>query len=150
MTHINHLTKFAVFSAPVPTEEEPVRKIIVLTLERKDATVDGKSYILDAPPFLDTKANRTLAPVRFISEALGAEVAWVGETRQVVIRDGDKEIMLTIGSAEVLVNGERQTIDSAPELHPPGRTFVPLRFVSETLGAQVDYVHETRVITIVK
>ena len=39
----------------------------------------------------------------------------------------------------VQVNGEKQIIDCTPEIMPPGRTFVPLRFVSETLEAEVIY-----------
>jgi uncharacterized repeat protein (TIGR02543 family) len=126
------------------------RLAIVLTIGGTDIMVDGKQYAMDTAPYINADAGRTLVPVRFVSEALGAEVDWLGETRQVMIKDDGKEIILTIGSTEVLVNGAQQTIDCAPELLPPGRTFVPLRFVGETLGAQVDYVHETRVITIVK
>jgi hypothetical protein len=126
------------------------RLAIVLTIGGTDIMVNGEQYAMDTAPYINADAGRTLVPVRFVSEALGAEVDWVGETRQVVIRDGGKEIILTIGSTEVLVNGAQQTIDCAPEVLPPGRTFVPLRFAGEALGAQVDYVHETRVITIVK
>lgn len=147
VTHINHLTKFAVFSSPVP---EPVRKVIVLTLGRQAATVDGSPYTLDAVPFVDTGANRTLVPIRFVSEALGAGVGWLANIGQVVIKDGGQEIILTIGSRDVLVNGVKQAIDCAPVVVPPGRAFVPLRFVSETLGATVDYDPATGQITVIR
>ena len=88
-------------------------------------------------------------PVRFISEAMGAEVNWVPETRQAIITDEKKQIILTIGSKDVLVNGEKQTIDCAAIINSD-RTYVPLRFVSETLEAQVDYNGETKEITITK
>jgi hypothetical protein len=147
VTHVNHLTKFAVFSAPVP---EPVKKVIVLTLGRQAATVDGSPYTLDAVPFVDTGANRTLVPIRFVSEALGAGVDWLAHTGQVVIKDGGRELVLTTGSRDVLVNGVKQTIDCAPVVFPPGRTFVPLRFVSETLGATVDYDPATGQISVTR
>ncbi|MBE0467198.1 MAG: copper amine oxidase N-terminal domain-containing protein [Candidatus Desulforudis sp.] len=56
-----------------------------------------------------------------------------------VITDGDTEIILTIGSQVALVNGQQVLVDCAAELHPPGRTFVPLRFVAEFLGARVHW-----------
>ena len=80
-----------------------------------------------------------MVPGRLVSDAVGADVGWDPETRKVTITDGGKEIILTIGSTAVQINGATQTIDCAPEIVPPGRTFVPLRFVSETLEADVVY-----------
>ncbi|MGB9846734.1 MAG: copper amine oxidase N-terminal domain-containing protein, partial [Desulfotomaculales bacterium] len=82
---------------------------------------------LDAAPYVDTPANRTLVPVRFVSEALGAEVEWSAETRQVTVKDGNREIVLTAGSASALVDGRATALDCAPVVLPPGRTFVPFR-----------------------
>lgn len=59
-----------------------------------------------------------------------------------------KEIILTIDSATVSLNGERFQIDVTPRILPPGRTFVPLRFISETLGATVTWDEDDRSITI--
>jgi hypothetical protein len=126
------------------------KKVIKLTVGMLKATLDGKSYTLDAEPFINLKANRTMAPVRFISEALGARVEWQEATRQVVITDGGTEIVLTVGSDEVLVNGQALTLDCPVELLPPGRSFLPLRFVSETLGATVDWDANTQGITITR
>jgi hypothetical protein len=87
-------------------------------------------------------------PVRFVSEALKAQVGWDPDTKQVTITAGEKEVILTIGSSEVSVNGRAETIDCPPEIVPPGRTFVPIRFVSEILGAEVDYNPDTRQVII--
>ena len=66
-------------------------------------------------------------------------------------RDGQQvEIILTISSNQVLVNETPVTLDCPAEVLPPGRTFVPLRFVSETLGAQVDWDAATQGITITR
>ncbi len=111
--------------------------LINLTIAMQEARVNGVPYTLDAEPFINAEAGRTLVPARFVSEALGAEVGWNPETRKVTINDGKKEIILTIGSTAVQVNGEKQIIDCAPAILPPGRTFVPLRFVSETLETEV-------------
>lgn len=112
------------------------QKRITLTIGMLEAEVDGGPYTLDAAPYIQD--GRTLVPVRFVSEALGAGVVWNAETRRITVTDGGKEIILTLGTRNVQVNGVDQTIDCAPET-VSGRTFVPLRFVSETLGAGVDY-----------
>jgi hypothetical protein len=120
-------------------DPKPTAKVIQLTIGKTEASVDGKPYTLDARPYINAEAGRTLVPVRFISEALNAEVAWDPITRQVTIKDTGKDIALTIGSREVKVNGVSQTIDCAPVISPSGRTFVPLRFIIETLEAEVKY-----------
>lgn len=124
-------------------------KVIKLTIGEVNAIVNGKPYIMDVKPFVNTKVNRTLVPLRFISEALGAEVEWKGETRQVFINDRGTEIIITIDSDKVLVNRAEVLLDCPAEI-VMSRTFVPLRFVSETLGAKVDYDATTRQITITK
>lgn len=139
---VNHLTKFAVFSG-----RNPVSKIISLTVGKEGAVVNGKNYLLDAKPFIDSSA-RTLVPLRFISEAIGASVFWDGQKRTITIRDEGVTLVLTLDSKDVRVNGETRVTDSMPVLLPPGRTFVPLRFISETLGATVDYNPQTKEIQI--
>lgn len=116
---------------------------IKLTIGGLKASVDGKPHTLDAAPYINAEAGRTLVPVRFVSEALGAEVAWNPDTKQISITDGNKEIILTVGLSEVVINGGKSTIDCIPVTLPPGRTFVPLRFVSETLEAKVVYDSNT-------
>ncbi|AGK99884.1 stalk domain-containing protein [Desulfoscipio gibsoniae] len=129
---------------------KPSLKVIKLTIGGMEAVADGGTYTLDAAPYVDSRAGRTLVPVRFVSEALGAGVDWDPDTGRVTIIDGDKEIILTLGSGKVQINGVEQTIDCAPSTAPPGRTFIPLRFVSETLGALVDYEAETNGVTITR
>ncbi|MGI5839629.1 MAG: stalk domain-containing protein [bacterium] len=128
--------------------DAPLSINIVLTVGKPEALVDGEPVRLDAAPYIEAPVGRTFVPVRFIGEALGATVEWLAASKQVVIRDGGTEIILTIGSKTVLVNGEAQAIDCSPVVLPPGRTFVPLRFVSETLGASVDYDGAAKQITI--
>ncbi len=60
----------------------------------------------------------------------------------------NKEIILTIDSKVVSVNEKTSTIDVSPRILPPGRTFVPLRFISETLGAEVHWNEDDRSILI--
>ncbi len=117
---------------------QPATRVIKLSTGVMEASIDGSPYTLDAAPYVDTRAGRTLVPVRFVGEALGAGVDWNPDTGLITISDGGKNVVMTLGSSDVRVNGVQQAIDCAPEI-VSGRTFVPLRFISETLGAGVDY-----------
>ncbi len=92
----------------------------------------------DQQPFFDASAGRVFVPVRFVSEALGAQVEWVQQEQKIVIGRGGKEIILYIGQKEVFVDGRPYTLDVAVRL-VNSRTMVPLRFVSEALGAGVKW-----------
>ena len=150
VTRVNHLTMFAIFSTAAEPEIPEDKTVVTLTIGRNLAHIDGNPYTLDAPPHVDGQSRRTMAPIRFISEALGAKVKWDSLLRQVSIEDGDKVIVLTLGSSKVLVDGAALTMDCAPEVLPPGRIFIPLRFVSEALGAQVDYDSTIKQITLTR
>lgn len=118
-------------------------------------TVDGKSLTPTDIPALayypeGSGNGRTLIPVRLVSEALNADVQWVNETRQVIIRLDDDVIVLTLGSAVATVNGQQEELPSGvPAMgvvlpgSNAGSTMVPLRFVSEMLGAQVAWDNNT-------
>ncbi len=112
---------------------------------RNDA--NEKDITLDVKPFI--KNNRTYTPARFVAEALGAKVEWDGNTKQVTIDNDITTIVLTIGSKTALVNGKSVTID-APAMIKYDRTFTPVRFVAETLGADVTYDAASRTVNIVK
>lgn len=128
-----------------PTESQA--DVIILHLNSKAAFFNGKSFTLLEAPY--TKNNRTLVPLRFISEHLGANVNWDGNTRTITVSLHNKTLSLKEGSKNVNVNGGSHTIEAAPEIKS-GSTFVPLRFISEQLGAKVDWKAEERKITISK
>lgn len=107
---------------------------------------DVEIKFTEAEPFIN-KENRTVVPVRFIAEALGAKVDWNGETRTVLIDQDEKHIELKIGAMQATVNSEIVKFDTKAEIYFD-RTFVPLRFVSEALGATVGWNGETRTVTI--
>ena len=92
---------------------------------------------LEAAPYIENE--RTMVPVRIISEKFDCDVLWDGIARQVMIVSGDKVITLTINSDTADINGQKIKLDS-PAVIKNDNTMVPLRFVSEALGKGVEYV----------
>ncbi len=84
-------------------------------------------------------------------EELGAEIGWIPETRMVTYhRETDKRtvsIEMIIGQNQASVNGEPVAVDRNPAVAPEivnGRTVVPVRFISEALGFEVEWNTDTR------
>ena len=125
---------------------DPVRQL-TLTIGDKNATVFGEAKSNDVAPII--RNERTMLPIRFIAEALGAEVSWDSANKVVTITNADIEIKITIDKGTATVNGEEITLDS-PAFIENDRTFLPLRFVSENLGAEVEWVAETKQVVITK
>lgn len=109
-----------------------------------DVLVNGQQVAADVPSFLDTDLNRTFVPVRFVSQALGASVDWDAAKQQVIISWSGNRILLTVNSNEAMIQKANNTIDivtlDAAARIVNDRTMVPLRFVSEVLGAKVVWV----------
>lgn len=93
--------------------------------------------------------NRTLVPLRSIFEELGASVSWNQETKTVTAAKDNKEVWLQIGSKITEVDGKVVTID-VPAQVKNGRTLVPLRFVSEAMGASVRWDGNNNIATIIQ
>lgn len=105
----------------------------------------GRSMKFDTPPVI--KDGRTLIPVRALSEAFGATVAWDPVEKKVTISNESTQIILNLNSNTAYVNGVEVTIDAAPT-SINSRTVVPLRFITETLGLKVDWDDETNTVEI--
>ena len=92
----------------------------------------------------------TLVPLRVITEAFGAEVGWNGEDKSITLIYPGVNILLQIGNPTAEVNGYTEKLLHEPELTGQGITMVPLRFISETFGAAVNYNDTTKEITVIK
>ena len=103
--------------------------------------INGQKIESDVPPVIIN--DRTLAPVRVISENLGAEVYWDNDKRLVQILTPSKTIILKIDDSKALVDGEEILLD-VPAQIVNNRTMVPLRFLGETLGAKVSWDNDLR------
>lgn len=99
----------------------------------------------DTPPVI--KEGRTLIPVRAISEAMGADVVWNAEEKTVTITKDDKVIVFILTENKVIVDEAEVTIDVPAEVMN-NRTMVPLRFIAEQLGLNVEYDEEMQTIVI--
>ncbi|MCX7745351.1 MAG: copper amine oxidase N-terminal domain-containing protein [Clostridia bacterium] len=97
---------------------------------------NGKQLEFDAKPYV--KQGKTLVPFRKILEAFGAEISWDKEEQIITAKKNTTEIYLRIGIQYGYVNGSKVSLDVPPEISG-GRTFVPLRFISENLGAEVKW-----------
>jgi hypothetical protein len=100
----------------------------------------------DTEPYINTD-GRTMVPVRFVSEKLGAKVEWEAATQTAIIKFGGKTIRMPIGSRTVEVDGVAQVLDTAAEF-TDGRTMVPLRFVSEMLDSTVEWDEDAHTVKI--
>ncbi len=107
--------------------------------------LDGKRLEFDVAPTI--VGGSTLVPVSVIFEELGASVAWDGDTRTVTAKLGEKIVELVIDQKEARVNGNSVTLD-VPASIVSGRTFVPLRFVSQAFDATVKWDGVTRTVNI--
>jgi len=121
---------------------------IILVIGSSQPTVNGTPKTLDAPPFV-TANGRTMVPIRFITEVMGAVVDYNNTTRKVTVRLDTSMVILTIDSTTAVVDGQNKTLDAPAQIRQ-SRTFVPIRFISEAFGLTVDYNNATRTITITR
>lgn len=108
-----------------------------------NVTVNGSPVVFDVPPQLVN--DRIMLPMRAVFEALGASVDYNDGVITAV--SGGKTIIHTIGESTVYVNNEAIETD-VPSFVTNGRTLVPLSFISEALGADVQWVEETQTVVI--
>lgn len=142
----------ATFSLVVAEAKPEYETIIELAPGMDIYTVNGETRFWDATPYI--KEGRTLVPIRHLAEAVGFQADWDFSdpgNKMVFIFTADQDpetdkehpfILLIIGQPTAMVSGNLVALDVAPEILN-GRTMVPLRFVVETLGYQVEWLGNT-------
>ena len=128
-------------------ETDPDKDMIKLTIGERDAVVFGETKTNDVAPLI--RSDRAFLPSRFIAESLGADVEWDNDNRKVTITKDETRIEITIDSDTAVVNGKEIKLDAAAFIEND-RTYTPIRFISENLGAKVDWDPDTRDITITR
>ena len=107
--------------------------------------LDGRNLRFDQPPAMID--GRLLVPLRGIFEALSADVLYDAPTRSIKATKGSTVVQLQLGSRTALIDGRTVYLD-VPADTVGGRTMVPLRFVSESLGADVKWSGATQTVVI--
>ena len=118
--------------------------VTVLAAAALSVSIDGKAVATDVAPFIDAN-SRTMVPVRFITEALEAAVAWNEVTQTVTVTKGADTIIVVIDSQTLTVNGAAVGMDTAAMIKD-GRTFVPVRYIAEALGLNVGWNSATQTV----
>lgn len=107
--------------------------------------VDGKSLSCEVPPIVFN--DYSVVPARDVFEHLGAEVGWNSRTEQVTVNYGRTQILMTINQTTVFKDGQTQKMPIAPKIIN-GKTMIPVRYVSEALGFDVNFDSKTDTISI--
>ena len=135
------------------SEDDNSKNQIILTIGKKEATVFGTVKSNDVAPIIAN--DRTMLPARFVAENLGASVDWDDEKKLVTIvgknlKTGkDTTLLIYIGSDIAYVNGREIKLDS-PAFIENDRTYMPIRFISEELGADVEWLESDKKVVITK
>lgn len=107
--------------------------------------LNGQRLTFDQPPVM--QQGRVMVPLRGIFESLGANVLYEPASRSIKATGDDRTVELTLGQRQAFVNGQQVYLD-VPADTLGGRTMVPLRFVSEALGADVKWMSATKTVAI--
>ena len=113
---------------------------VVMQINNRNILVNNRTITNDVAPVIVD--NRTMVPIRVITETLGGTAHWNANTRTVTLNIDGKTLTMTIGQT---ISG----FDAAPIIRND-RTYVPVRYVAERLGAKVEWVGESQQIVITK
>ena len=124
---------------------------ILINVGKTDYLVNQTSIKIDASPV--NLNGRIMLPVKYIAEPLGATVNWNKDEQKVTITNDKVVLELWIGKNIAMVNGKSVMIDEKnpdvkPVVIPPGRTMLPLRFIAEQLGCDVEWIAESNQVKI--
>ncbi|CAM3292704.1 MULTISPECIES: family 10 glycosylhydrolase [Saccharibacillus] len=107
--------------------------------------LDGQRIQGDVDPYI--VSNTTLVPMRLVSENLGAQIQWSQSDKVVTINQGGTLLSIPLGAKTAFVNGNSVELE-APVTSLGGRIVVPLRFVGQGLGLNVNWNQATQTITL--
>ena len=136
-------------SEDAPAEETAFGTVIRLSIGSPDISVNGETFPIDEDGTVPVILNdRTMIPVRCVIEALGGEVGWDGALRRVTLKLAEKTLYLDIDSTVMRDgSGNIYSLDTPPTIIG-GRTLLPIRYVAEYFGAEVDWEDATRTVII--
>ncbi len=131
--------------ATAPAQQPVTTRVIRMTLNSKTAYINNVRRELDVAP--QTIEDRMMVPLRVLGEALGAAVDFDASANKVTYSLDGRTLLLWLNQRNASLNGIAKAMDVPPTL-VSDRTMIPLRFVSEALGASVDFDAATSTATI--
>ena len=146
--NVNWVTRVPVAKVITPAPEQTKVTVVFVVGETK-YKVNGVEKAMDVAPYI--KNNRTYMPIRFAAYAAGvadSNIIWNGEEQSVILIKGDRVVKMTVGSNTMLINGVPFAMDVAPELVDPGRVMLPIRWVAQALGCNVQWNEASQSVTI--
>ena len=102
---------------------------------------DGNILGFDEPPIIED--GSTLVPMRFLFEQIGADVEWDSKTQTATAMLDNKAVTFSIDNVNARINNKSAKMD-VPARLVNGKTMVPLRFLSENMGYDVDWDADSR------
>ncbi len=131
---------------PEPNPEESKTITLIFKIDQKSYTLNDETVEIDSSPIIQN--GRTLLPARYVTEPLGGDVGWESTEKKVVCTLGETTVEMWIGKPIAKVNGIEVQIDPDNQDVVPtiinDRTMVPMRFLAESLGCEVEWVSETK------
>lgn len=117
---------------------------LTLKLDTTQAVLDGQAYTLGVAPTIIE--GRTYIEIKAIAQAvLGGKVEMLGNKKQIQVTKEDKQVIFTIGSKEVMVNGIKKVMDGKV-ISKDSRTLVPLKSVAKEFGIDVQFNKDGNII----
>lgn len=134
----------------VVTQIEKKRNFILMQIGKDTMQINEKALEIDpgrstTPAILN---GRALVPIRAIIEAMGGTVGWEDATQKITLEANGHKVEMQLGEMEINADGNKLGIDVAPTTLN-GRTMLPVRFVAENIGCEIEWIGSTQQIVIV-
>ena len=127
--------------------EKPIIEPIKFVVGQKVYYVGEQSFVMDAKAFTET--GRTYVPVRYLSNALGAETQWNKANQMAALVKDEVTVKLIVGNNTIDINGQVKKMDVTPLIRN-GRIYLPARYVAEAFGYSVNWDSTAQTVNIVK
>ena len=126
------------------------RHFILMQIDNPLMHVDETSLEIDPGRGIApiVKSGRTLVPMRAVVEAMGGTIGWNAAAQRVTIVCGGRTVTMTLGSRTMIVNGTASEMDIAAQTIND-RTVLPVRFVSNALGCDIEWLPDTNQVILV-
>lgn len=148
--NFNDPTNPAAVTTPTttPTPTTTTTSTVKFVIGQNCYWAGNKQINIDAAPYIDAASGRTMVPIRYLAEACGVQDKDITNNgNAVILKLGNTEINLTIGSTTIVVNGQAETMDVAPIVNN-GRVYLPAKYIAQGFSHQAAFNAADNSITI--